>query len=283
MRPSSVDTSEPACTKRKMLSTKSSTSWPFTSRKYSAIGQRRQRDAQAHAGRLVHLAEDQGGLVEHARLGHLDAEVGALTGALAHAGEHRHATVLLGDPADHLGDEHGLAHAGAAEQADLAALQVRRQQVDDLDAGLEHLGLRARACRTPAPGGGCPSARDRRTSTASTSSGSPHTLKTWPSTCVADRHLDAVAGVAHRRAPGEAVGRLHADGPHPAVADLLGHLGQHRVGPRRRRRSSSSRAWLISGSEPRGNSTSTTGPAMATMRPSLSLRLGSVMVMLRCS
>ena len=67
-------------------------------------------------------------------------QVGALTGALAHAGEHRHATVVLGDPADHLGDEHGLAHAGAAEQADLAALQVRGEQVDDLDAGLEHLG-----------------------------------------------------------------------------------------------------------------------------------------------
>ena len=37
MRPSSVDTSEPACTKRKMLSTNSSTSWFWTSRKYSAI------------------------------------------------------------------------------------------------------------------------------------------------------------------------------------------------------------------------------------------------------
>ncbi len=139
MRPSSVDTSEPACTNRKMLSTKSSTSWSFTSRKYSAIVRAEQRDAQAHARRLVHLAEHQRRLVEHARLRHLDAEVGALTGALAHAGEHRHAAVVLGDPADHLGDEHGLAHAGAAEQADLAAGQVGRQQVDDLDAGLEHL------------------------------------------------------------------------------------------------------------------------------------------------
>ena len=37
MRPSSADTSEPACTKRKMLSMKSSTSWPCSSRKYSAI------------------------------------------------------------------------------------------------------------------------------------------------------------------------------------------------------------------------------------------------------
>ncbi len=36
MRPSSAETSEPACTKRKMLSMNSSTSWPPW-RKYSAI------------------------------------------------------------------------------------------------------------------------------------------------------------------------------------------------------------------------------------------------------
>ena len=37
MRPRRADTSEPACTNRKMLSTNSSTSWPPTSRKYSAM------------------------------------------------------------------------------------------------------------------------------------------------------------------------------------------------------------------------------------------------------
>src|ERR687891_739634 len=37
MRPSSADTSDPACTKRKMLSMNSSTSWPPWSRKYSAM------------------------------------------------------------------------------------------------------------------------------------------------------------------------------------------------------------------------------------------------------
>ena len=37
MRPSSAETSEPAWTKRKMLSMKRSTSWPSSSRKYSAI------------------------------------------------------------------------------------------------------------------------------------------------------------------------------------------------------------------------------------------------------
>jgi hypothetical protein len=36
----------------------------------------------------------------------------------------------------------GLADAGTAEHADLAALHVRFEQVDDLDAGLEHLTLR---------------------------------------------------------------------------------------------------------------------------------------------
>src|SRR2546426_4815574 len=34
-----------------------------------------------------------------------------------------------------------LPDAGAAEQADLAALHERRDQIDDLDAGLEHLRL----------------------------------------------------------------------------------------------------------------------------------------------
>ena len=35
----------------------------------------------------------------------------------------------------------GLADAGAAEQADLAAAAIGREQVDDLDAGLERLDL----------------------------------------------------------------------------------------------------------------------------------------------
>ena len=48
-------------------------------------------------------------------------EVVALAGALADAGEHRDAAVALGDVVDQLLDQHGLADAGAAEQADLAA------------------------------------------------------------------------------------------------------------------------------------------------------------------
>src|SRR5205807_8176811 len=94
------------------------------------------------AGRLVHLPEDEGGVLEDVRLLHLQVEVVALTGALADAGEHRTATELLGDPPDHLLDDDGLADTRATEHADLSAADVRREQVDDLDAGLEHLGPR---------------------------------------------------------------------------------------------------------------------------------------------
>ena len=59
--------------------------------------------------------------------------------------------MLLGDVVDELHDDDRLADAGAAEQAGLAALGVRREQVDDLDAGLEDLDagrlLHERRCR----------------------------------------------------------------------------------------------------------------------------------------
>ena len=71
----------------------------------------------------------------------LVVEVVALAGALADAGEDRVAGVHLGDVVDQLLDQHGLADAGAAEEADLAALGVGGEQVDDLDAGDEHLGF----------------------------------------------------------------------------------------------------------------------------------------------
>ena len=110
------------------------------------LGEAGQRDAGAGARRLVHLAVDQGALGAFGRavllgvhvdvgLDHLVIEVVAFAGALADAGQHRIAAVGLGDVVDQLLHGHGLADAGAAEQADLAALGVGAEQVDDLDAG----------------------------------------------------------------------------------------------------------------------------------------------------
>src|SRR5579863_7915270 len=67
IRPSSAETSEPAWVKRKMLSTKNSTSCPW-SRKCSDR-EARERDPHARAGRLVHLSEHQRAFRFHALIG----------------------------------------------------------------------------------------------------------------------------------------------------------------------------------------------------------------------
>jgi F-type H+-transporting ATPase subunit beta len=78
-------------------------------------GQPGQRDAQAVARRLVHLAVYQRYLVDNAGFGHLVLEVVALAGALADTGKHGVAAVLFRDVVDQLHQRHGLADAGAAE------------------------------------------------------------------------------------------------------------------------------------------------------------------------
>src|SRR5262249_21317 len=101
-------------------------------------GQPGETDAGASAWRLVHLAVDQrafrafGGallarVLVHAGVDHLVIEVVALARALTNAGEHRVSAMRLSDVVDELHDEHGLAHTGAAEQADLSTLSVRRE------------------------------------------------------------------------------------------------------------------------------------------------------------
>ena len=176
-------------------------------------GQAGQADAGAGARRLVHLAVHQrafraGGravvllrVLVDAGFDELVIEVVALAGALADAGEHRIAAVRLGDVVDQLLDEHGLADAGAAEQADLAALGVRREQVDDLDAGDENFGfgrligierrsavdgrVSAAALIGPASSTGSPTTFMMRPSVPSptgTAIGSPVSVTSWPRT-----------------------------------------------------------------------------------------------------
>ena len=116
-------------------------------------------DAEARARRLVHLPVDERDLVDHLGLGHLEEEVVALARALADAGEHGDAAVLLRDVVDQLLDQDGLAGAGAAEEADLAALHVRGDQVDDLDARSRRSRPSARGRGTRAGRGGSASAR----------------------------------------------------------------------------------------------------------------------------
>src|SRR6185437_7683792 len=111
-------------------------------------GERAQTDAHAGTGWLVHLTVDQGDFVQHAALlaggirdfgvRHFVVEVIAFAGAFADAAEDGVATVLGGNVVNQFHDDDGLADAGAAEQADLSAFDVRSDQVDDLDAGFKN-------------------------------------------------------------------------------------------------------------------------------------------------
>ena len=103
--------------------------------------QRRVADAEAAARRLVHLAEDHHHVRQHAGLLHLAVELLAFAAALADAAENAHALVVPDHVVDHLGEQHRLAHARAAEQPRLAAALQRHEHVDDLDARFEDLRL----------------------------------------------------------------------------------------------------------------------------------------------
>src|ERR1043165_5826114 len=97
MRPRRADTSEPACVKRKMLSTNRRTSWPCSSRKYSATVS---ADSATRARAPGGLVDDARLAVAEERLRHLDLEVGAFARALTDAGEAAHAAVRLRDVVD---------------------------------------------------------------------------------------------------------------------------------------------------------------------------------------
>ena len=186
-------------------------------------GQARQGDPQAGAGRLVHLAVAEDGLVDDARLLHLEPEVVALTGPLAHAAEHGVAAVLLGDVVDQLHDDDGLAHAGAAEQAGLAALGVGGEQVDDLDAGLEDLGVGGQPLELRRRGVDRPALLDVHR--AAVVDRLAEEVEDPPEALLADRHRDRGAGVRDLGAPHDAVGRRHRHGPDLVPPDVLLHLG----------------------------------------------------------
>ena len=170
-----------------MLSTNSSVSAPVASRNHSHIVRAdRATRRRAPGGSFIWpntiavcSMTDAAGRADLGFL-HFQPEVVAFAGPLADAGEHRVAAVLAGDAGDQFGENDRLAQAGPAEQAGLAAADQRRQQVDDLDAGLEQFGLGGQVGELRRLGGG-----SSRCSLALTgprpSIGSPSRLKTRPS------------------------------------------------------------------------------------------------------
>jgi hypothetical protein len=171
---------------------------------------------------LRHLAIDQGGLGDNARLLHFQVEVVSFTGALAHAGEHGDAAVVHGDVVDHLHHDDGLADAGAAEHAHLAPAGEGNQQVDDLDARLEDVDRRVLLGKQRGQSvNGHPLVRHDGSEPVH---GPSDDVDDAPEARLADGNHDRGARVLHRHAAHQAVGDVHGDAAHHVVAQVLGHL-----------------------------------------------------------
>ena len=184
-------------------------------------------DAQARSRRLVHLAVTHRDLVHDARLLHLEHEVVALARALADAGEDRHAAVLQRHVVDELGDRHRLADAGAAEEADLAAADERRDQVDDLDARLEDLDRRGELAERRRIAVDRPALAGRGFLAVD---GVADDVPDAAERLVADGDGDRLLRVDDLDAAGQAVGRLHRHRADAIVAEMLLHLRDQLAG-----------------------------------------------------
>ena len=201
-------------------------------------GEAGEADPRAGAGRLVHLAVHQRAFrfnvwIRLVRIGidlgldELVIEVVAFAGALADAGEHRVAAMGLGDVVNEFLDQHGLADAGAAEQADLAALGIGREQVDDLDAGDEDRGLGrlVGVDRRLLMDGAPLLVRDR----AGLIDRFADHVHDAPEGAVADRHRDRLAGVGHLLAAHQPFAGVHRHRADRRLAEVLGDFEHQAV------------------------------------------------------
>ena len=186
-------------------------------------GQARQTHPHTGSGGLVHLAEYHGGFADNAGLGHFVVQVIALAGTFTNAGEYGIAVVGGGNVVNQLLDQNGFAHAGAAEQADFAALGVGADQVDDLDAGFQNFGS---GLLLLIGGGGTVDgplvvALNRLLVVDGLTQQVKHTAKAG----IAHGNPDGGTGIGGLGAPGQAVGGAHGDAAHHIVTDVLGDLG----------------------------------------------------------
>ena len=151
---------------------------------------------------------------------------------------------------------------GAAEHRGLAAARDRRQQVDHLDAGLEHFaraGLPASAGAGRWIGQRGMSAGKRRAAIDRVA----ERIQDPPEDRLADRHAERLAQAPDRRAAAEPGGALQRDRAHAEGIEVALDLdGQApRADP-----TAISSASLIAGSSPFGNATSITEPRTAITR-----------------
>jgi hypothetical protein len=122
-------------------------------------------------------------------------------------------------------DDHRLADARAAEQTHLPALGVGREQVDHLDAGLEHLGGRREVLHRRRGAVDRPALLDL--DLLALVDRLAQDVEDPAQRHRADGHRDRAAGVDHLHPARQTVGHVHGDRADAVVAEVLLDLADH--------------------------------------------------------
>ena len=127
--------------------------------------------------------------------------------------------MMHGHVVDQLHDEHGLPDAGASEESDLPPAQERLNEVNDLDARLEHLQLGGLLFETRRRTmNGIVLVRDDGTELVHRL---PHDVEDATERGRPDGHHDRFARIIRFHPPHEPFGRLHRDASHAPFAQVL--------------------------------------------------------------
>ncbi len=163
--------------------------------------------------------------VYHLRFDHLVVKVVPFTGPFADTGKDRETAVSHGDVVDQFHDQNRLADASAAEQADLTALGVGGQQVNNLNAGLQN--FRFRGLVGKGRGVTMDGEQGIGLDGADVVLRVAHHIHDASQGLVANRDFDGGAGIDHFLATNQTVGTLHGDGAYRALSKMLRHFQHH--------------------------------------------------------
>lgn len=208
-------------------------------------GETGERDTGTGSWGLVHLAEHECDLglaleLDDTGLDHFVVQIVTLASTLSDTfkgrmsmrkvmptpklltAENGDTTVGLGDVVDKFLDEHGLADTCTTEETNLATTSVGGEEVDDLDAGLEHLsgGGLVDECRRVGVDGRKLGALDRTTLV----DGLANDVHDATEGGMADGNLDGRAGVHDFLPTDETLGSVHGNGADRVLTEMRGNL-----------------------------------------------------------
>ena len=191
----------------------------------------RKGDSQTGPGRLIHLAENHASLFDDRTIGfanlgflHFEPKIVPLASSLADTREDRVAAVCAGDAGNQLRQNNRLAETGPAEQSGLSTADERRQQVDDLDARLENLGLGTEILHLGrcAVNGPAIFSHD----IASTIDWITQKIEDAAERSLADRDSHRGTGIVGFHSTDHPVGRAQRDTSHASAAQVLLHFAR---------------------------------------------------------